>query len=124
MIDLGKKRESIEMVMEESPAKDKSSYYPGLYLNDIPGLKDAPDVGTEGTAKIKYRVVSKNESERENQDGEVKESYALDIDVMGIEFDSAKENSTGEDEIEDGLSESEKEVEKEKEKETETEKED
>jgi hypothetical protein len=115
MIDLGKKRESTEMMVEESPTKDKSSYYPCLYLNDIPGLEDAPDVGTEGTAKIKYRIVSKNESERENQEGDVKESYALDIDIMGIEFDSKKENSTDEDEIEEGLSESENEMETEKE---------
>lgn len=119
MFDLGKKRESgmdiAEAVSESSKDRGKMVYYPSLYLNDIPGLEDAPDVGTEGTAKIKYRIVSKNESERENQEGDVKESYALDIDIMGIEFDSKKENSTDEDEIEEGLSESENETETEKE---------
>jgi hypothetical protein len=115
MIDLGKKIENLGMGMmeveDEAPSKNKSVSYPVLYLNDISGLGEAPDVGTEGVAKIKYRVVSKNESERENQEGNIKESYAVDIDVMGIDFGSSKEDSSGEDEIEKGLSESEKQME-------------
>lgn len=97
--------------MIEEPVKEKSAYYPSLYLNDIPGLGETPDVGTEGTAKIKYRVVSKSESERANQEGDVAESYSVDIDIMGIDFGSTKEDSSGEDEIEKGLSESEKQME-------------
>lgn len=110
MIDLGKAQETIDVIQEF----DSEKYYPKLYLSDIEGLEDAPEVGTEGTAKIKFRVVSKNESERE-QDGKVIEKYAIDIDVTGIEFDSKSTATSEEDDIEKGLSESEKEMEDEKE---------
>jgi len=110
MIDLGKKQETMDMIQEIGSEK----YYPKLYLSDIEGLDEAPEVGTEGTAKIKFRVVSKNESERE-QDGKVKEKYAVDIDVTGIEFDSKSTSTSEEDDIEKGLSDSEKEMEDEKE---------
>jgi hypothetical protein len=112
MFNLGKKRDSgmdiATSSSEKSSGEDEVVYYPSLYLNEISGL-ETPDVGTEGTAKIKFRVVSQNESERKNESG-IKESKSVDIEVMGIEFDSEDKESEDEDEIEKGLSESEKET--------------
>jgi hypothetical protein len=113
MIDLGKKQDMGVEVASMPEPEEKKVYYPTLYLSDVSG--DFPDVGSEGTATIKFRVVSKSESERKDSDGGVKERKSIDIDVMGISFDSKgmKEKSSAEDEIEKGLSESEKEMEEE-----------
>lgn len=116
MFNLGRKEDMGMAIAEPTPKTEKEPrvYYPSLYLHNIEGL-DAPDVGTEGVAKIKFRIVSKSESERKKDDGSVNESKSVDIDIMGIEFDSnsEKEKSSDEDEIEKGLSESEGEMEEE-----------
>lgn len=103
-IDLGKKRESITMDAPEQAAKE-DMYYPSLYLSDRASLDDAPDAGEEGTATIKYRVVSKTENERTTDSG-VEESYSLDLEVMSITFDGKSQKSDM-DMIEEGLSENE-----------------
>jgi hypothetical protein len=112
MVDLGKKRNSemdvVELVSDEN--MDEVVHYPTLYLSGIEDL-ETPDVGVEGTATIKFRVVSKHETERKNDDGSVKEMKSVDIDVMGIDFNSGSKSSSDEDEIEKGLSESEDETE-------------
>ncbi len=116
-IKLGRKEEMDNIAAE--PAKNESSpriYYPSLYLSERDGLKEAPDAGTEGTATIKYKIVSKNESERTDKDGNVKEDCSIELEVHEISFDSEEpmkkaSASQSEDEIEKGLSESESEME-------------
>jgi hypothetical protein len=104
-IDLGKKRgEPIAVEVLDSTTKD-DTYYPSLYLSDRASLDDAPDAGEEGTATIKYRVVSKTENERKTDSG-VEESYSVDLEIMSITFDG-KSKKSDMDMIEEGLSENE-----------------
>lgn len=103
-INLGKPApEAIEI---SSPV-DTEMTYPSLYLSNREGMDEAPDVGTEGEATIRFRVVSKTDSEGPNG-----KSSSVDLEVMEIEFGEIKE-SDDEDEIEKGLRESEEEDEEE-----------
>jgi stress-induced morphogen len=109
-IDLGKKMEGgDEVEMISSSEGGEKVYYPSLYLSDRKSLEDSPSAGEEGTAKIKYRVISKTENERTSKNG-VEESYSLDLEIMSITFDG-KSKKSDEDMIEEALSESENEKE-------------
>jgi hypothetical protein len=108
MINLGKSSESAGVIEMVSAMPDEKMSYPSLYISGREGIKDAPDVGIEGEATIRFRVVSKTESEGPNG-----KNSSLDLEVMGIEFGEVSED--GEDEIEKGLRESEKETENEEE---------
>ena len=85
-------------------SQDEEMMYPSLYLSDREGISAAPSVGTEGEATIRFRVVSKTESERTGGT-----SASVDLEVMSIEFGDTE--SDEDDEIERGLRESEQEIE-------------
>ena len=87
-------------------SQDEEMMYPSLYLSDREGISAAPSVGTEGEATIRFRVVSKTESERTGDT-----STSVDLEVMSIEFEKTK--SGQDDEIERGLRQSEREIESE-----------
>jgi hypothetical protein len=108
MINLGKSSESAGMIEMVSAMPDEKMTYPSLYISGREGIDDAPDVGTEGEATIRFRIVSKTDSEGPNG-----KTSSLDLEVMGIEFGEISED--GEDEIEKGLRESEEETEDEEE---------
>jgi hypothetical protein len=103
MINLGKSSETGGMIEMVSAMPDEKMTYPSLYISGREGIEDAPDVGTEGEATIRFRVVSKTESEGPNG-----KNSSLDLEVVAIEFGEVSEDS--EDEIEKGLRESEKET--------------
>jgi hypothetical protein len=108
MINLGKSSESAGMIEMVSAMPNEKMTYPSLYISGREGIEDAPDVGTEGEATIRFRVVSKTESEGPNG-----KNSSLDLEVVAIEFGEVSEDS--EDEIEKGLRESEKETDDEEE---------
>ena len=106
MINLGKSSETGGVIEMVSAMPDEKMTYPSLYISGREGIEDAPDVGTEGEATIRFRVVSKTESEGPNG-----KNSSLDLEVMGIEFGETSEDDN--DEIERGLRESERETEEE-----------
>jgi hypothetical protein len=106
MINLGKSSESAGLIEMVSAAPDEKMTYPSLYISGREGVENAPDVGTEGEATIRFRVVSKTDSEGPNG-----KNSSLDLEVTAIEFSEVSED--GEDEIEKGLRESEEETENE-----------
>jgi len=108
MINLGKSSESAAVVEMVSAAPEEKMMYPSLYISGRKGIEDAPDVGTEGEATIRFRIVSKTQSE--GPDGK---NLSIDLEVMGIEFGEVSEDD--DDEIEKGLRESEKEMDEEEE---------
>lgn len=108
-INLGKPIGSFENEIEMSAPVESSEKmaYPSLYLSNREGMDEAPDVGTEGEATIRFRVVSRTDSEGPNG-----KSSSVDLEVMEIEFGEMSEPDD-EDEIEKGLRESEEEDEEE-----------
>lgn len=107
-INLGKPVKSLDIVeMSAPPESVEEMTYPSLYLSNREGMDETPDVGTEGEATIRFRVVSKTDS-----DGPNGKSSSVDLEVMEIEFGEMTE-SDDEDEIEKGLRESEEEDEEE-----------
>lgn len=109
MINLGKPLpESAGVIEMVSAMPDEKMTFPSLYISGREGIEGAPDVGTEGEAMIRFRVVSKTESEGPNG-----KNSSLDLEVMGIEFGETSEDDN--DEIERGLRESERETEEDEE---------
>lgn len=107
-INLGKPSGSTDIVEMSAPSQESEKMsYPSLYLSNREGMDKTPDVGTEGEATIRFRVVSKTDSEGPNG-----KSSSVDLEVMEIEFGEMTE-SDDEDEIEKGLRESEEEDEEE-----------
>jgi hypothetical protein len=107
-INLGKPVKSLDIVEMSAPSESAEEMtYPSLYLSNREGMDEIPDVGTEGEATIRFRVVSKT-----NSDGPNGKSSSVDLEVMEIEFGEMIE-SDDEDEIERGLRESEEEDEEE-----------
>ena len=107
-INLGKPVKSLDIVeMSAPPESVEEMTYPSLYLSNREGMDETPDVGTEGEATIRFRVVSKTDS-----DGPNGKSSSVDLEVMEIEFGEMTEPDD-EDEIEKGLRESEEEDEEE-----------
>lgn len=103
MINLGR---PVSRMTEPAPieSQNEQMMYPSLYLSDREGISAAPSVGTEGEATIRFRVVSKTESERAGDT-----STSVDLEVMSIEFSETE--SDEDDEIERGLRQSEQEIE-------------
>lgn len=105
MINLGKPLpESAGVIEMVSAAPEEKMTYPSLYISGREGVEGAPDVGTTGEATIRFKIISKTESEGPNG-----KTASLDLEVMGIEFGETSEDDN--DEIEKGLRESEKETE-------------
>lgn len=110
-IDLGTSPvnpESMATVVEIDDAPVKINY-PSLYISGRENLDDAPSTGSEGTAVIQFRVISKSESDREKNGASVKES-SLELEVKSIAFESSPKppsQDDSEDEIEEGLKEAE-----------------
>lgn len=103
-INLGKPVKSLDIVEMSAPSESAEEMtYPSLYLSNREGMDEAPDVGTEGEATIRFRVVSKTDSNGPNG-----KSSSVDLEVMEIEFEDMEEPGD-EDEIERGLRESEEE---------------
>lgn len=103
-INLGKPVKSLDIIETSAPSESAEEMtYPSLYLSNREGMDEAPDVGTEGEATIRFRVVSKTDS-----DGPNGKSSSIDLEIMEIEFEDMEE-SGDEDEIERGLRESEEE---------------
>jgi hypothetical protein len=76
-----------------------------LYISGRENLDDAPATGSEGTAVIQFRVISKSESDREKNGSSIKES-SLELEVKSIAFESSPKpvsQDDSEDEIEEGL---------------------
>jgi hypothetical protein len=103
-VELGKKKEDPSSTVPNLQPEGEM-YYPSLYLSERASLEGAPNAGEEGTATIKYRVVSKTESERKTEAG-VEENYSVDLEIMSITFDGKSQKSDM-DLIEEGLSENE-----------------
>jgi hypothetical protein len=101
-IDLGKTYDGIEAAEPAEDSKEPKVHYPSLYLSDRPELANLPD---EGTATIKFKVVSRSVNER---DGEKTVSTELEIHSITADTES-KANGEDEslDEIEKGLREAE-----------------
>jgi len=107
-INLGKSIKSLDIIEMSAPSESAEEMtYPSLYLSNREGMDEAPEVGTEGEATIRFRVVSKTDSNGPNG-----KSSSVDLEVMEIEFGEMTE-SDDEDEIERGLRESEEEDEEE-----------
>lgn len=100
--------ESIESLENQG----QEMIFPSLYLSDREGMSSVPAVGTEGEAMIRFRVVSKTESDKTGST-----STSVDLEVMSIEFNG--DESEEDDDIERGLRESEQEVEDEEDEEEE-----
>jgi len=103
-INLGKPVKSLDIIEMSAPSENvEEMTYPSLYLSNREGMDEAPDVGTEGEATIRFRVVSKTDS-----DGPNGKTSSVDLEIMEIEFEDMEEPGD-EDEIEKGLRESEEE---------------
>lgn len=103
-INLGKPVKSLDIIEMSAPSENAEEMtYPSLYLSNREGMDEAPDVGTEGEATIRFRVVSKTDS-----DGPNGKTSSVDLEIMEIEFGDMEEPGD-EDEIERGLRESEEE---------------
>jgi len=100
---LGMQRPDYSTAVPSEPATDKKTpmkeVFPSFYLSDLKNPIDLPD---EGTAEIKYKVVSRTESTR---DGETKCSY--DIEIQELTPTSKTATASDDDEIESGLQEAE-----------------
>jgi hypothetical protein len=96
-INLGKKYDDLAMPISISEVKDKV-HYPDLHIPDTDEtrLLEMPD---EGTATIKFRVVSRHHSEDKRNGGKKKRRCSLTLEVMAIDFEDApkKKKDYGED---------------------------
>lgn len=102
MHELGRPVKSLDVMMTSPSEQSENMVYPSLYLSNREGLDDTPEVGSEGEAMIRFRVVSKTDSSGPNG-----KTSSVDLEVKAIEF-SEVSKSDSEDPIERGLSESEK----------------
>jgi len=111
-INLGKPIKSLDVIEMSAPSESTDEMtYPSLYLSNREGMDETPEVGSEGEATIRFRVVSKTDSNGPNG-----KSSSVDLEVMEIEFGEMSESDDDdEDEIEKGLRESEEETEEDEE---------
>lgn len=79
-IKLGRKAGEPPMGMTMSQSE---THYPSFYVDNVPGIESLPD---EGVMTIRYKVCSKNTSERDG-----KKSVSVSIDVVAIEDAEASE---------------------------------
>lgn len=79
MVDIGEKSESGACCSPEVATKSNKKIYPCLWLRVVPDALWGKEVGTEGEAKIKFRI--KNKSLNQN---DTKENKTMDIEVLSI----------------------------------------
>jgi len=87
-IDLGKKWNDDIVPISMSEVKDKV-HYPDFHISDTEnvGLLQMPE---EGTATIKYRIVSRQHSENKRQNGKKEQRCSITLEVLSIDPPESK----------------------------------